>query len=74
MTKYFKPAPTTDKRNYAVVRRSISGNLYHDQLPQEGLYTEQEMAKIVTPVPGEWVELPRNKVGFIFGLRQVLKG
>lgn len=72
MPRYFKPASTVDKRNYQVTRRRRNGQLVRDQLPQEGIYTPYEMSCIVTPVPGAWVDLPRRRVGIVFGLRQDL--
>lgn len=69
--RYFKPAQTADKRNYATVRYLRNGSAQRHQMPQEGLYTESEMAKIdASRVPGEWVELDSRDTAFIFGLRQ----
>lgn len=74
MTKYFKPEQTKDNRNYQIVRKTRAGLHVRDQLPCEGIYTEYEMSCVVSPsIPGEWVELKRSQVGFIFGLRQQIR-
>lgn len=68
--RLFKPTPLPHGQNYYVIRKMKSGQLVHYQLPCEGLYTEYEMSCIVSPIAGEWLEIPRSQVGFIFGLRQ----
>lgn len=70
MPRYFKPAPTA--RNYDITRKLRSGRLVRDQLPSEGIYTEHEMAQVLPPVPGDWIEVPRSRVAIIFGLRQLI--
>lgn len=72
MAKYFKPETPANGRNYQIVRRRKNGQLVRDQLPFEGIYTEYEMSRIVdaSHIKGEWIELNRRQVGFIFGLRQ----
>lgn len=72
MPRYFKPAEPKSGRNYNVTRRMKNGLLTRDQLPFEGIYTPHEMAQIVDAerIPGEWIDVPRSRVVFIFGLRQ----
>lgn len=72
MPRYFKPAVPPNGRNWSIDRRRKDGVIVRDQLPHEGIYTPYEMSRIVRPknLPGEWVDVPRSRVVFIFGLRQ----
>lgn len=67
---FFKPAQTADKRNYSVLTRMRNGMYKCDQMPQEGIYTEAEMARVKEAPPGEWIELDTQDTAYIFGLRQ----
>lgn len=73
MPKYFKPKALANNANYQVTRRTKTMYI-RDQLPCEGIYTEHEMSLIVErdEIPGEWLDVPKKNVGFVFGLRQIV--